>query len=189
MMDGDGPDRGSGTDAGWHGILEPMDQSRTPVILPIPPRRGPRPEVHQGMPHSQIGVQPVPEVHTQLHARAFALPGVSNRPTIVSLPGARALWLDDGMELAHPEAIVAGREFTHIHPDGSLHLPLPVDRAHEAVAAGWAEPHPIAHLLGVEGLVLVYTPRDFDELEVVWGLLLDSYCHVTGRPRPAPVLS
>jgi hypothetical protein len=34
-------------------------------------------------------------------------------------------WLDPAMELAHPELIVAGREFTHIHPDGSMHLTLP----------------------------------------------------------------
>jgi phospholipase/carboxylesterase len=139
------------------------------------------------MPHTQIAVQPVPEVNAELHHRAFALPGVSARPTIISVPGARALWLDEGMELAHPEAIVAGREFTHIHPDGSLHLPLSLDRAREAVAAGWAEPHPIARVLGVDGLVLVYTPRDFAELEVVWDLLLDSYTHVTGLPRTAAV--
>lgn len=136
------------------------------------------------MPHTQIGVQPIPEVNAELHRRAFSLPGVSARPTIISVPGARGLWLDESMELAHPEAIVAGREFTHIHPDGSLHLPLPLDRARQAIEAGWAEPHPIARALGVDGLVLVYTPRDVAELEVVWDLVLDSYVHVTGRPRP-----
>lgn len=161
----------------------------TPTASPIPARRGPRPQVQQGMPHTQIGVEPVPAVNAELHRRAFALPGVTARATIISVRGARALWLDEAMELAHPEVIVAGREFTHIHPDGSLHLPLPAQRAREAIAAGWAEPHPVARMMGVEGLVLVFTPRDFDELEVVWGLLLDSYCHVTGRPPPAPVVS
>lgn len=155
----------------------------------IPSRSGDRPPVHPGMPHTQIGVTPVPEVNAELHRRAFSLPGVSARPTIVSVPGSRALWLDESIELAHPEAIVAGREFTHIHPDGSLHLPLPAARAEAAIEAGWAEPHPIARLIGAEGLVLVYTPRDFVEMEVVWMLLLDSYCYVTGRPRPASVLS
>jgi len=144
------------------------------------------------MPHTQIGVRPVPAVpavNAELHRRAFGLPGVSARPTIISVPGARALWLDEGLELAHPEVIAAGREFTHIHPDGSLHLPLSIERAREAIAAGWAEPHPIARMLGVEGLVLVFTPRDFAELEVVWMLLLDSYCYVTGRSRPTATLS
>ncbi|MDQ3689554.1 MAG: DUF5519 family protein [Chloroflexota bacterium] len=136
------------------------------------------------MPHTQIGVQPVPEVNAELHRRAFALPGVSARPTIISLPGAQALWLDESLHLAHPEAVVAGREFTHIHPDGSMHLPLPTERARQAIEAGWAEVHPMADMLGVAGFVLVYTPRDFDELETFWGLVLDSYCYVTGQPRP-----
>jgi len=137
------------------------------------------------MPHTQFGVQPVPEVNAELFRRAFRLPGVSNRPTVVSVPGARALWLDPTMELAHPELIVAGREFSHIHPDGSMHLTLPVERAREAIAAGWAEPHPIARQIGLEGLVLVYTPRTFEELEVLWSLVLEAYQLVTGRPRPA----
>lgn len=138
------------------------------------------------MPHTQIGVQPVAEVHAELFRRSFSLPGVSNRATVVSIPGARALWLDPSIELAHPEVIVAGREFTHIHPDGSMHLSLPVERAREAIDSGWAEPHPIARQIGMEGMVLVYTPRTFEELEVLWELVLDAYCYVTGRPRPAP---
>ena len=150
----------------------------------LPRRRGERPEVFQGMPHAQVGVEPVPEVNLELFRRAFSLPGVSNRPTIVSLPGARALWLDESIPLAHADAVMAGREFAHVHPDGSLHLTLPVDRAREAVAAGWAEHHPAARRSGNEGLVLLYTPRDFEELEVVVGLIGDSYSHVTGRPRP-----
>lgn len=92
----------------------------------------------------------------------------------MSSPGARALWLDTSIELAHPELIVAGREFTHIHPDGSMHLSLPVERAREAITSGWAEPHPIARQIGME------------EREVLWELVLDAYCYVTGRPRPAP---
>jgi len=150
----------------------------------IPRRLGPRPPTHQGMPHTQIGVRPVPEVHAELFRRCFALPGVENRPTIISVPGARALWLDDTVTHVRPGIILAGREFTHIHPDGSMHLTLPPERAREAIAAGWAEVHPIARQAGVEGMVLVYTPRTFDELEVLWRLVIDAYCHVTGRPRP-----
>ena len=152
----------------------------------LPARVGLRPPTIQGMPHTQIGVEPVPEVNAELFRRAFQLPGVTNRPTIVSIPGARGLWLDEAIPLAHPEVIVAGREFTHIHPDGSMHLTLPVDRAREAISTGWAELHPIARQLGMEGLVLVYTPRDFDELEVLWSLVLDAYQYVTGMARPAP---
>jgi hypothetical protein len=55
-----------------------------------------------------------------------------------------------------------------------MHLALPPDRADEAIRAGWAEPHPIARMIGQDGLVLVYTPRDFD-----------AYCYITGLPRPS----
>ena len=137
------------------------------------------------MPHTQIDVRPVPDVHAELARRAFSLPGVEDRPTIISVPGARALWLQDSMPIARPGLIVAGREFAHIHPDGSMHLAVPDGRALEAIDAGWAEPHPIAHQFGLSGMILVYTPRSMEELEVLWELVLDAYSFVTGRSRPS----
>lgn len=133
------------------------------------------------MPHAQIGVAPEPSVNAELHRRAFALPGVHDRPSVVSVPGARALWLADDVEVARPEAILRGREFAHIHPDGSLHATLDLERAREAIDAGWAEPHPVAEQLGLAGLVMLYTPRTMGELDVVAGLIVDAYNFVTGR--------
>jgi hypothetical protein len=155
------------------------------VDRPLPVRLGPRPPTTRGMPHMQLGVVPDPVLLAELARRAFALPDVVERPTVVSVPGARALWLTEGAPIARPEAIVAGRELSHIHPDGSMHLALPAERAREAVASGWPEPHPIASVLGLDGLVLVYTPRTRNELDVLWSLLVESYRFVTGRdPRP-----
>jgi len=162
--------------------MEPANSHRSPLLR----RAGPRPPTQQEMPHTQIGVTPVAEVNAELFCRAFSLPGVQNRPTIISVPGARGLWLDESVTHVRPGVILAGREFTHIHPDGSMHLTLPPDRAREAIEAGWAEPHPIARQMGLEGMVLVYTPRTFGELEVLWSLVLDAYCYVTERPRPEP---
>lgn len=139
-----------------------------------------------GMPPTQISVTPVAEVNAELFRRALSLTGVQNRPTIVSGPGARGLWLDKSVTHVRPGVILAGREFTHIHPDRSMHLTLPPDRAREAVEAGWAELHPIATQMGREDLILVYTPRTFDELEVLWDLVVDAYCYVNDRPRPEP---
>jgi phospholipase/carboxylesterase len=142
------------------------------------------------MPHAQIGIRPVPDIHTELFRRCYSLPYVQNRPTVISVPGARALWLREDLPWAHPEAIAAGREFAHIHPDGSLHVSLPLERAREAVEKGWAEPHPIAHYLGNEGMVMLYTPLDEMELEIIFGLILDSYNFVIGNSlRPEEVLS
>ncbi len=148
---------------------------------PLPERQSPRPATTGSVPHQQIDVQPVPEVNAKLFQRAFVLPGVENRPSTFSLPGARGMWIRDEVPIARPDQIVSGREFAHIHPDGSLHASLPLDRAREAVNAGWAEPQPIAEELGVPGLVMIYTPQTFDELETVLQLVVDSYNFVTGR--------
>lgn len=147
----------------------------------LPQRAGPRPRTHKGMPHAQIGIRPVADVHAELFRRAYALPDVENQPTVISVPGARALWLRDDVPLAHPEVIVAGREFGHIHPDGSLHVSLPPGRAREAIDAGWAEPHPIAEQMGIQGIVMLYTPRTHEELDTIFQLIVDSYNFVTGR--------
>lgn len=147
----------------------------------LPKRKRSRPPTHQGTPHAQVGIQPVPEIHAELFRQCYSLPDVQNRPTVISVPGARALWLREDLPLAHPEVIAHGREFAHIHPDGSLHVSLPAERAREAVEKGWAEPHPLAQYLGIEGMVMLYTPLDMDELDVVFGLILDSYNFVTGR--------
>ncbi|MEK6572939.1 MAG: luciferase family protein [Chloroflexota bacterium] len=148
---------------------------------PLPKRNGPRPLTNKNMPHSQIGVQPVLEVNAELFRRCFSLPDVRNEPTVISVPGARALWLREGLPLAHPEVIAAGREFAHIHPDGSLHASLPPARAREAIEAGWAEPHPMAEYMGNLGMVMLYTPRTMEELDVIFQLIVDSYTFVTGR--------
>ena len=148
----------------------------------LPQRSGPSPRTTGSVPHIQIDVDPVPEVRDELFRRTFALPDVENRPSIASLPGARGVWISDDVPLAHPEVIVAGREFTHIHPDGSLHAPLPIERATEAVDRGWAERHPWADQReGWEGLVMLYTPRSLEELDVVFQLIVESYNFVTGR--------
>ena len=73
------------------------------------------------------------------------------------------------------EVIVGGREFAHLHPDGSLHASLSPERAREAVATGWATPHPWADQReGWEGFVMIYTPQSAEELEVVFHLIVDS---------------
>ncbi len=146
----------------------------------LPERKRARPATSRGMPHAQIGIRPIAAIHNELFQLSFSLPMVQNRPTVISVPGARALWLDEDMPLAHPEVIARGREFAHIHPDGSLHLSLPPERAREAVDKGWAEPHPIASYIGIDGMVMLYTPLDEEELDVVFQLIVESYNFVTG---------
>jgi phospholipase/carboxylesterase len=101
---------------------------------PLPERAGPPVKTTAGVPHVQLGVQPAPEVNAAFLHRIAALPNVEIRPTVVSLPGAQGFWLLDDLPLARPDVIFGGREFAHVHQDGSLHASLPPERAREPVA-------------------------------------------------------
>lgn len=148
----------------------------------LPVRSGPPVHTTSGVPHIQLGLDLIPEVHAELMRRVAALPDLDIRPTVVSLPGATGFWLSERIELKRPDVIVGGREFAHIHPDGSIHASLPPDRALEAVETGWAARHPWADQRpGWEGFVMLFTPQTRPEADVIFELIVDGYNFVTGR--------
>jgi hypothetical protein len=105
------------------------------------------------------------------------------RPSAISVPGARALWLREALSAGPREAFMIGREFAHIHPmpDGSLHAALPPEIAQEAIGKGWAEQHPVARMGYIpRNVVMIYAPRDEQEIEVVAGLVVESYRYASG---------
>jgi phospholipase/carboxylesterase len=145
-------------------------------------REAPRPKTTDGVPHVQIGIEADQVLNAELLRRVSEFPGVSLGPTRVSLPGATGFQLDNDMVLAQPDVIVGGREFAHLHPDGSLHASLSPELAKKAVATGWAIHHPWADQRpGWKGFVMIYTPSSMDELEVVFQLVEESYNFVTGQ--------
>jgi len=157
------------------------------IMTPSPaltPRPGSRPRATLTNPHTQLDQQPTDRtLHDRLAQRLFALPGVEERPSSISVPGARALWLREDVPAGAADAFMIGREFAHLHPgtDQSLHAILPAALARAAVDAGWAEVHPVA----LRGLippttVMIYAPRDESELEVVYDLVLQSYRNAMG---------
>lgn len=160
----------------------------TPALaqdVSFPDREGPRPETTNGVPHIQLDVEPVPELTELMLKHVEEFPGVTLGATRVSLPGAVGFQLSNDVTLAQPDAIVGGREFAHVHPDGSLHASLEPELARAAVKAGWATPHPWADQRpGWEGFVMIYTPTTEVELDVVLQLIRGSYSYVTGRPAP-----
>jgi len=146
---------------------------------PLPPRAGDRPRTTPTNPHTQLDQQPQNlQWVEELARRVFALPGVIEEPSRISVPGARALVLAPDEPTGPPEAFLIEREFAHLHPapDHSLHAMLPTQTVGDAVAAGWAEPHPVA----LRGLipptaVMLYAPRDEQELEVIESLVRASH--------------
>jgi hypothetical protein len=155
------------------------------VSVSLLQRQGPRPQTTPSNPHTQLDQQPDdPGLHDTLAARVFSLPDVQERPSRVSVPGARALWLRDSVPAGPPEAFMVEREFAHLHPgaDQSLHAALPPELAEAAIAAGWAELHPVARLGYIPPTtVMIYAPRNQEELDTVFRLVLASYQFAGGR--------
>ena len=156
----------------------------------LPERSGERRQTTGDVPHQQLGAEPVPEVDSELRRRIFALPGVEDRASERSLPGARGLWFTDGLELvrtdvlggARPGVIGSSREFAHIHPDGSLHVWLPVERAIEVHETKWGELHPWVERENFwDGVVMVYTPESLEEVDVAVRIVVDAYNFITGE--------
>ena len=152
--------------------------------LSLPSRAGDRPRTTPTNPHTQLDQQPTDlRWIGELARRVFELPGVVEAPSRISVPGARALVLGPEEPSGPPEAFLIDREFAHLHPapDHSLHAMLPTETVTEAVATGWAEPHPVA----LRGLipataVMLYAPRDAAELDVIERLVRAS--HAFARP-------
>ena len=147
--------------------------------MSLPRRAGPRPRTTPSNPHTQLDQQPEdPALIVELARRAFALPDVDERPSAISVPGARALWLRPGVPAGPAEAFLIGREFAHLHPDpdSSLHLCLPPAWVNDVLEQGWGELHPVARMgLIPATAVMVYAPRDRDELGVVTRILRASH--------------
>lgn len=116
----------------------------------------------------------------------FQLPEVSEGPTRISVPGARALFLTEAAAAGPKEAFFVDREFAHLHPgdDSSLNICLPADLAAAAEDAGWGGPH----ILVASGRlppthVMVYAPRDAEELAVVIDLVEASWRLARGASK------
>lgn len=146
----------------------------TPVDLPVRGGNRPRttaPTPDRPFPHQQLDQQAPEHLQEALFQRAIRLRGVRVGRSLVSLPESNAFHLQPEAAGGPPEAFQRGREFAHIHThnDGSLHLTLPADLYDEVSQKGWGEPHPIS------GTMMLFGPRDPDELEIAWTILEASW--------------
>ncbi|MEN0067029.1 MAG: luciferase family protein [Myxococcota bacterium] len=144
----------------------------------LPTRPGPRPKTTPTNPHTQLDQNAPHDLQQEMATFMFGLTCVQETHSRVSVPGARAMWLDESCSAGPSHAFMAGREFCHLHPpsDGSLHLNLPLEIGQVAIEKGWAENHPLA-VRGIipKNVVMVYGPRNREELDVVKWLISASH--------------
>ncbi len=116
--------------------------------------------------------------------RLRQLPGVEPGPSRRALPGTLGMHLCHAHARGAARAFLIDREVAHVHPgaDASLHLSLPEPLRGRAIAAGWALPHPLAGAPTVSpDTVMVYAPRDEQELETVTALAQAAWDNACGR--------
>ncbi|WP_051466686.1 luciferase family protein [Actinomadura oligospora] len=133
------------------------------------------------IPHDQLDQFSPPEVRSALVREAEALPGVFTGPSQVSEPSSLALRLrrpaGPWEAFLHPSR----DEFGHVHRAGFMHLTVPLPLVAPLVEAGWAEPHPISlRPEWPDTIVMLYAPRDEDELAVAVAVLRASFEQASG---------
>ncbi|GAA3250004.1 hypothetical protein GCM10017691_61490 [Pseudonocardia petroleophila] len=150
----------------------------------LPVRGGPPPEVTTTTPQSQVTQTAPAALQEELWTRLTALDAVTTAAATVGPEGTRSLLLDRTAATGPDSAYLLPDlgEFAHLHPDpdGSLHAALPDELAYDAIAKGWAVPHPLAGVRVHSGTVLVPGPRDAGEVDVVAGIVAAAHRHATG---------
>lgn len=153
----------------------------------LAPRRGPRPKTLPCAPHSQLEqIMPAEarrDLSRMLIERLAGEPHVRLGWSMRAPPGTIGLFLEPGHGCGDARAFLLGDEFAHIHveDDGSLHAILPEPLRTRAIEAGWAEPHPLAGQPTVSpDTVMIYAPRDEEEVDIVAGLVRRSRLNAAG---------
>jgi len=128
----------------------------------------------------------VPETMEELIERALEIPHVRSKQSRMASPRTHALYLADEFAAGPPEAFIDDHEFCHLHalPEGNLHLTLPSGVREHVIQKAWGEVHPsaAAGLLG-STLIMVYAPRNEDELAAVLAIVQASYRFARGTPE------
>jgi hypothetical protein len=148
----------------------------------LPLRPGPRPRTTPHAPHSHIDQLP-PEAEraamsAALVAEIAGLPHVRKGASLRAPPGTIGFHIDAAQACACERAFLLGLEFAHVHvkDDGSLHAILPEPLRSDAIAKGWAEPHPLAGQPTVSpDTIMLYAPRNADEVATIAALVRCSW--------------
>ncbi|MEM6642392.1 MAG: hypothetical protein AAF616_05390 [Bacteroidota bacterium] len=151
----------------------------------LPRREGARPNTTNTNPHTQLNQQPEDLSYIEeLSNWAFGLGHIERQPSRISVPGAVAMCLDEDHTCDSCNAFMVGTEFAHFHPDPdySLHLGLSQEDAEFFILHGWGEWHPmIDRGILPPNIIMLYAPRNQEELDVAKFILGRSYAYAKGE--------
>jgi hypothetical protein len=143
----------------------------------LPARRGRRPKTVRGPLHIQCNQHGDLKYLNQLVDEVLTWPYIESAEPSVSRSNTIPIRLMEMVASNDPSAFITDREFARVFLGvPTIYLVLPLLCAYRAIVRGWAEPH----YLGSQGLmpagtVVVYTPKDVEELAICSVLFSESY--------------
>ncbi len=169
-------------------ISNQTDSSKKDTIMSeqkfnLPERNGETPQIGQTPPQLQFSDKSPRDIYQKFHDWMFStFPMVRKEATRISVPTSTAMWLDENENVGHIDAFMppsGGREFTHIHLDGSFHTVVGTDVENEIISKKWG----VRHMYYNQGVkeVLVYAPRNEEEIEIAKTIVIKSYEYATGK--------
>ncbi|KAK4547303.1 hypothetical protein LTR36_000958 [Oleoguttula mirabilis] len=164
--------------------IPPRFKDSPGYLVNLPIRQAPRPETRGIAPHRQITQKPSKAVYEKL-AQEIQNMGASNDNLLIGTSCFEKH--GTGLFSVSPAKRTCQGEICHAHPsDGSMHMTLHPADAKTVLEAGWAERHPIARGGWFErfvpgGFLMVYAPRNDEEIETVMRIVKAAAWFVSGR--------
>ena len=155
-----------------------QDINLAPLTLrDLPARKGPRPQTLRGPLHIQCNGHGDRKYIDQLVSGVLSWPQVEALPDSTTPPTAIPIRFEESAATLDSAPFINGREFARILLGApTIYLALPLVYAHWAIVKGWAEPHYLSSFgLLPAGSLVVYTPRDREELSVCYILFQAAY--------------
>jgi hypothetical protein len=143
----------------------------------LPARKGSRPKTIIGPLHIQCDGHGDPKYLKQLVTDVLTWPYIESTPSLVRLPDTIPIRLEEKATTSNSSAFISAREFARVLLGApTICIALPLECAHWAIVRGWAEPHYLRSFgLMPPGAVLVYTPKNREELGVCYSLFAAAY--------------
>jgi hypothetical protein len=143
----------------------------------LPAREGERPKTIIGPLHVQCNGHGDPKYLKQLLNDVLSWPYIEPMPRVPHHLDKVSVRLQEIAAADDSSAFISDTEFARVLLESpTIILVLPLVSAHWAMVRGWAEPHYLQSFgLMPAGTLIVYTPRNREELEVCYSLFFESY--------------
>ena len=172
-------------------LEKPEDLKPDPGTLrDLPTRKGSRPKTLPGPLHIQCSGHGDRKYIDQLVGDVLSWPYVEGLADSSNPPTAIPFRFQENAATVDSAPFISTREFARVLLGApTIYLALPLECAHWAIVKGWAEPHYMGSFgLLPAGVVLVYTPKDREELSACYTLFHAAYHSALAmNSRPAGI--